>query len=291
MSLRKSSWVVLVVAGLVGNALAVPPLPGSTLKSRAGTGEGKILGSLELRPSLSHASGAMHTENVVAAGYKFPSGISLVYKQEFNTNLYNPALPPSKSGLNPYAYDGSLRAKWGDLWSDADTGLSLSYETRLYLPTYHVRREAGMILAVRNYLRLKKTITPDFAISLEEVPIIHGYSRSGTGAGSKAAANPSIENRIYLAADWATPIRGLKLYFPIIFQSTKYRDYAAKAKFNDQWEHWLWIYPELTYAITPTTAVGLAYRSSNLVSPDFKSVNLAQGFQKGVTQVILQASL
>lgn len=278
---------------LAAGALAEPSQsisgPESTLTTSAGAprpGE-KVIAGIELRPSWTSRVGEMHTEDYVQFGYQFNPNFQVFYRQEFTTNLYNPG--SAAEGMGVYAYDGTLRTKVLNL-ATFNRDLALHYEARLWLPTYSVRRNAGMIVGLRQSLRLKQELGPYAAISLEEIAVPHIWSRPGNNSATAPEANPAYENRVYLTVDWK-PTSKVKLSVPFILTSIRYRDFQPKARNNDSWGHKVWLYPELTYAVNPNITVGLAYYSDNLVVSNFSDTTIAAGLEKGITQVILNASL
>src|SRR5262245_11805189 len=109
------------------------PPSSSLFTSAAQAPEGAVIGTFELRPSYRSQIGEFHAENSAFLGYKFATGQSIYYKQEFNTNIYNPTAKAGEGGLSPYAYDGSLRWKLGSIWEAPSAGLALSYEGRWYV--------------------------------------------------------------------------------------------------------------------------------------------------------------
>jgi len=290
------SELSVVVASLLlaASALAEPPSqaisgPESTLSTSAGTprrGE-KVIAGLELRPSWTSRIGEVHTEDYVQFGYQFNPNFQVFYRQEFTTNLFNPG--SSAQGMGVYAYDGSLRTKVANLVT-FNRDLALHYEARLWLPTFSVRRNAGMIVGLRQALRLKQELGPYMAVSLEEIAVPHIWSRPGNDIPSAPEANPAYENRVYLTFDWK-PTSKVKFSVPFILTSIRYRDYQPKARNNDSWGHKVWLYPELTYAVNPNITVGLAYYSDNLVLSNFGGTQVATGLEKGISQLILNASL
>jgi len=270
--------------GTVSDVVAVPSASDS-----------KILGTVEVRPSWNlrpNADDAFSTENMVELGYQFNKNFSLSYRQEINTNLFNPAVGPSEGGLGAYANDGILRAKIDNIYVNEAAGLSFSYEPRVYLPTNREKRDSGMVTTVRNYLKLKKSLSDTVFLSLNEIPIVHAYDRA---VGVKGA-NPTLENRVYLILDWNITDK-LAFSFPLMLNSVKYRDAGPVtagspviAKSNEV-QHTLWIYPELTYAVTPNVSLGVAYYSDNLARTDLSALTIGDGLEKGVPQAVVNVTL
>lgn len=259
----------------------------STVTTAATPGDERIIGGVELRPSWTSAVGEVHSENWVQLGYQFTRATQVFYRQEFNTNVYNPGA--SAQGLGLFATEGSVRLKVKDFYKPS-AAAGLSYELRTYLPTLSTKRDAGMITSVRNQLKATQNLGSAFSVSLEEIPILHVYDRPGIVGKKGAEANPVFENRVYLTAE-VKPMTNLKLAVPLILNNVRYRAFQEGAKNNNGWGHKLWVYPELTYTVTPNTMLGLGYYSDNLVLADFGGTNIGTGLEKGITQLILNASL
>src|SRR5688572_30145584 len=75
--------------------------------------DAKIMGGVELRPSWRSLTGEVYSEDYAQLGYQFDKNTQVFYRQQFNTNLYNPG--STVSGLDPSMQDGSLRAKVNDI--------------------------------------------------------------------------------------------------------------------------------------------------------------------------------
>lgn len=247
----------------------------------------RVIGGVEFRPSWTSSLGEVHSENWAQLGYQMNPNARLFYRQEFNTNVFNPGV--SSQGLGLYANDGSFRFQWKDFAKLTST-LAASYESRLYLPTLAVKRNAGMVTSLRNHLKLTQNIGAMTSVSLEEVPILHIYNRAGNVSLRGVEANPIFENRLTLSFE-IKPTTSLKFVLPLILHDVRFRDFQTGAKNNNSWSHKLWIYPELTYTVSPQLMIGLAYYSDNLVLTNFAETNVGAGLEKGITQLILNASL
>lgn len=261
-------------AGLV-ETVAIPSKSEATLKA-----------AIEFRPSWSSKRGAFSTENNAELGYAFNKKTYVGYRQEFNTNLFDPSA--KVSGMSLVAIDGILRADFRDVLVNKDAGLSFGYEPRIYLPTEAEERDKGRIFSTRQYLKVKKNLGTTTALTLMEVPILHVYNSPGTMAGG---ANPVFENRVYLVFDWTLIDGKLDFSFPVMFHNKKHRDFGAGAANNSAWAQKLWVYPELTYAVNKNFSLGLAYSSENLVAPDLSETTFKSGFESGLTQIVLRATL
>lgn len=243
--------------------------------------------AFDLRPSWSSERGAMRLENEIALEVALSSQFHLGYTQEFQANLFEPS--GEASGINPQANDGYLKGEWKDAWKLGRTGFS--YETRVYLPTHAPERDAGLITALRNYAKISYEASDNLEFTLWEVPILHVYNRPGTEGAEGPEANPLFENRIYLSTNLSFFDKKLNLKIPIILQTIRHASFSEGSKHNDSWSHVLWVYPELTYALSEKTSIGLGYYSENLIADDFSASDFAGGFQKGITQIIFQQSL
>ncbi len=242
---------------------------------------GTVSGALDMRPSMA-ASGAdsFHTENSVELGINLTEDINVSYLQAFNTNIARHR--GDGTGLDLYAFDGFFRARFAPIWKSADESLTFTYAPRVFTPTFKARRDAGMITTVRNYFTLSKKVSSVVTVTGSIIPIFHAYSRTGSGSGTDASANPVFENRVYAIVDISLTDK-LSLSLPLFFHQTRHLNYQAGAKNNDAWSLLVWTYPELLYAVTPKLTVGVAFYSDDLLKAD--------GLGKGVGQLTLQASL
>jgi len=264
--------------------------PGSSTVAIENTAvESKVIGNIDLRPSYTSKAGEFHTENYVELGYQFNPKTQVSAAHNFTTNLYDPQA--ADSSLKLAAVDAYLRAKFNKIWVSSDTKLSLSYQPRFYLPITQANRDAGMLTAIRNYLTLTQELTDSISFSTVLLPILHVYSRSGSVASDGTAkANPFLEGRVYFVTDF-TLTKKLSLSLPVMFHATRYANFQAGAKLNNTWGYFMWVFPEIIYALTPQIGVGLAYYSDNLVKEDLSGFTFGEGLEKGITQLVLQASL
>lgn len=279
-----NKWMMLFL-GLCGLATAAPTTntPGTVQGPvvAGGTSAGRMTGTLDLRPSWGSQKGEVHTENYAQLGYLFNPSVQLSYRQEFNTNIYNPT---GNQGLGLAAVEGYVITNVNDIWRSGNT--SFSWEGRLNMPTNAVKRDAGMILAVRNYARLKHRIGQSVTLTLDEYPIFHIYNQ----AGFNNVANPWFENRVAFVVEYS-PVPELKFSLPTYLYSVRTRDFAANAKGNDRWLHKVFIWPEVNYSLSPNMVLGVAYYSQNLFKDDLSDSAFGVGFETGITQMVLKARL
>ncbi len=245
----------------------------------------KIIGGIDLRPSYDLGTHQTRTETTLEAGYQFDPNLSVSYAQEVWNNIND------KSGSQGFgkgvAEKGFFRAKVKNIYNDKANGISFSYEPRVYMPTVETARDNGMITTVRNYLILSKSISDSVTLSFIENPMYHAYNRAGNTKGGKDIANPLFENRVYLVADFALMDKKLAISVPIEMHNTRHRDYGTAAK----WSHFVGIYPEVTYAVHPNVALGMAYYSESLVKSNFSTTSIDTGYDQGVWQAIVKANL
>jgi hypothetical protein len=261
----------------------------SELTSSQNSSDQKVLGTLEFRPSYRSLVGEFHSENSAILGYQFNKEVSLVYKQEFNTNLYDPNLGEDQGGLNAYLYDGYFKLKANNLYQQGR--FSFNYEGRAYVPTWAVKRDAGMLTAIRNYAKLKYRVKTGLFLVAEEIPVAHLYQQAGTVTGAgKAVANPYFENRVSVGIEYAFSDK-LRLSAPVLLSSTRTRAFSTRAANDDRWGHKVWINPELFYTVNANLVVGAGYYSENLVKSNFSETTLIDGFNKGTTQFIVGVNL
>ena len=265
---------------------------GTTEETAATSPDAHVVGRIDLRPSYVGQSATgwdYHTENMAELGYQFDLNTVLSYRQEFNTNIYNPT-SEANGGIDPTAQGGFFRGQLKNVWVSEDKDWDLSLEARTYLPTNAGKRDAGMITAIRNYGILAYKASDTVDVSLFEIPIIHMYDRAGFGE----KANPSFENRVYLDV-FANLSEDITLEFPLMLYSTRTRSFSladgTQAKNGNQWDHNLSIYPELLYKIDPTYTVGVSYSSGYLMEPDLSKFSIGSGLEKGTYQLVFIATL
>lgn len=259
--------------------------PSSTEATVQAPSAAKMVGSFEIRPSISTLGpDEYHTENEITLGVQFNPNTNLVYYQYFNTNLYNPN--PTSSALNFAEKDGFFRGKINNILSDA-SGNSFSYEGRIYTPVDPRSRDKGFITALRTYLKFSHKFNNAFTLTAMEVPIVFAHSKSGFNG----SANPVFENRVYLVGSISFT-DNLYLDLPIWFSQTRLRNYQAGAPRNNDWSYGVYVYPELTYLVNPNLALGIAYyNDGSLVNADLSGTSIGSGLDVGTTQLIIRASL
>jgi len=251
--------------------------------------EFKPLGNLEIRPSYKSLSGEFHSEDSAFLGVQLNSNDSIVYKQEFNTNIYDPKLNEAQNGLNAFLTDGYLKEKLNNLYSNGN--FSLSYEGRQYVPTWSVRKQAGLITAVRNYAKLKYQASPSLLLTFEEVPVLHVYQQSGSVTSKGPVANPIFENRASVGFEYTFSDR-LKLSVPLLLSDVRTRSYDPSALNNSRWLHKVWVNPEIFYTVSSNIMLGMGFYSENLIkNNDFTDSALGAGVEQGTTQFIFSTSL
>ncbi len=248
---------------------------------------GRLVGTLDIRPSdVFKENDSFRFSNSVSIGYRFPYPLQILYQQEIWTNLSNsPALPGPAQGT-VFARDGYISVLADKFWIAEDNKAYLTYEARTYLSTFSVRRAAGMISAVRNYLTIGHKLGPGATVSLTETPIMHFFSQDSY----KGKANPVFENRLQAKATFQLT-QNLTFGLPLIWQVTKMRQSPGASK-SGIWDHYIWINPELFYSLDSHYSVGMAYYDlGSLTRGDLSDLTIMEGLRDGVVQFIFKASL
>ncbi|MFM8268784.1 MAG: hypothetical protein ACKN9V_01235 [Pseudomonadota bacterium] len=264
------------------------PLKGSDFLEATGTtSPSKMLGGVDVRPTVSlKGTDSFRFENSVELGYQFSPVFNLIYVQNFWTNLYNSSLAGGADGLGFIAQDGYLDWTRNQIFESKDKTLSLAYEGRLMVPTLGARREAGMITALRTYFILSKKLSESVSLTFLEIPIVHAFSQ----ASHNGKANPIVENRVGLQVSFNLS-KDLSFSFPLLWSATKMR-VASGNKSSGAIENFVWINPELSYAVDSHYSLGMGYYdSSSLMSSDLSAFQIGEGLEDGVVQVFLRASL
>lgn len=252
---------------------------------------------LELRPSWQTNSAEYFSENTIEGAYRFTQSFGLGYTQEFTNNIFSRTDAPENQGMNLATHEGYFIGKLDPILENAEKGISLTYEPRLILPTDSECRNAGMITSIRNDLNLTKKFGERVELNFSVIPILHAYSRAGNvgleaeeGEVDQGQANPVFENRFYL-----NPVVALgqtvKLSIPIKFHATRYRDFNSEAKLNNQWGYYLWVTPEVNWAVTSDYSIGVSYYTGNLVQDNLSGFNFSEGFRSSVAQLIFRTEI
>jgi len=247
----------------------------------------KLLGTVDIRPTVAlRGQDSFRSEDSVELGYRFNPSFQLLYHQDFWTNLYNSSLVGGAEGVGLIVHDGYFDWFSDRVWESQDKSLFISYEGRLYAPTFSSRREAGMMTALRNYLIVGKKVNETVSVNFVETPIIHFYDR----ASHLGKANPALENRMTLELALSLTSK-LGLSLPLSWSAMKMRAVEGSSGGNKV-ESFVWINPELSYSLNDNYLVGLGYYdTTSLVKSDFSSLQIFEGLEDGVVQMFLRASL
>lgn len=262
-----------------------------SLESTAGHEEAEESGlklSFELRPTWTPSREKFHSDNDLELEYRFSPGFALGYTQGFELRLYDGQSQQKNVDAQPCL--GFLAAEFGDLWKSADSKTSFGYTARLNAPTEKENREAGMLTGLGNFFKLRHDFSPTLALTAIEAPLLHVYSRAGGERDGVSSANPRFENRLGIAAELSFFKRALKVRLPAVLQAVRFADFEKGAHHNDTWAAALWITPEVTYALTGSTTVGLAY-AENFVKEESQTLNELDFTHSGTAQFIFQQAL
>lgn len=246
-----------------------------------------FIATVDIRPTASFkGQDSFRFENSFDLGYQLSPQSMVLYHQDYWMNLYNSQLVGGADGLGLIAQDGFFDWTYNNFFKNSDESLTLSYEGRLYLPTFSNRREAGMLTAVRNYIILGTKISSVLNLNLIEAAIIHAYDRPE----HKNQANPFLENRVTVQLVWNMSEKW-QLSFPVAWSVTRMRT-AEGAQFSNINKNFAWVNPELRYSLSPNYRLGLGYYdTTSLIRSDFSAFQIGEGLEDGVAQVFLQASL
>jgi len=253
-------------------------------------------GWLDLRPTWMLEERSLQGENEVAVEYRFRTDRGTGYTQEFHATLFEPETVETKRSVF-FLGDGYF---WGNFAGILQwRRLTVSYEPRVYLPTYAPEREAGLILATRQYLKLEFAFNETVSAFLWEVPVLPLYGAGGTSESLVDEvgdpyrlhhSNARFENRMEAGLNLTLLSEKIKIRLPLIVQSLRMHDYHPEAENNDQWAHILWTYPEVLVQVGENSVLGFAYYSGTLIDEKFTQF-AENGFSEGAFQVVLQQSI
>lgn len=281
--------IVLVLSLGVASQVVMAEDTQSLAPVTAAPSAGQMTGMIDLRPTISNENSSLantdpRMENTVDLGYQFNPNMYLGYRQYFLSGN------GAKAAESQDIIDSIVRVKAKNIWTNGSQ--SFNYEARLYLPFSQKLQDASHNMSLRHYFIGAQKLGP-VTVQLMEIPILHSYSASGYVSGGKATANAAFENRVYLVTSLQLTEK-LGLDFPILYHTAFNRTYDGAINSN-RIANFLWIYPELDYAINKTFTVGVAYYSDNLMGYDaggnYTGLDLATGLQKGAVQAVLQVNL
>ena len=245
---------------------------------------GKMIGVLDIRPTVAAKAGSWTTENYAEIGYQFSKDRTVSYVQFFNTNLADGS--DTTEGVNLTFPGAFVRAKFNNIWKSQDESWSLGYQPRAYLPLTQADRDRGQIAVIRNYFTFSTKLSNSLSLSLIELPVVHLYNQAGyTNSDGEATANPMIENRVYVVAG-ITLSDKLSLSLPLYFHATLNRGFSGASNSGDV-SFVLYTWPELTYTLTDNASLGFAFVTGNWVEPDLSGFTLGAAFEQTSAQVAL----
>lgn len=243
----------------------------------------KFFGTVEFRPSVDQEHGGHFFDHErVELGYQWGSRLRVSYVQDFFT-FYQ------KTGIE--SFDGYFKIEVPRLLEIPEAEIAVDYESRLGLPTFQEKRDAGLIVFWRNSFKISKEFNRWFGISIQETPIFYAYSRAGYEVAPASAeeaaseANPWFENRFSVGPEFSFFAKRLSISLPVVFRATRFRNYNESANNNDNWLHAVGFFPEILYQVTSDFYLGATYESGSLVRSDFMLWNFS-GAQNGISQLI-----
>ncbi len=278
----------LAMLAATGNALAAtaPTTLTAAAPAPAAADAGKMILGLTIAPSVLPANGSTFTEDAIELGYKFNPKVSLSYVQWFQTNINDTTSGKGETGLKVQTPVGYVRTKVKNILASESGNTTLSYQSRVYLPTSEADRAKGKIVSAMNYFTVKQKLSNVLDLYVSEIPVLQAYTQSGY----KGKANPGFQNRVYVELDINFSDK-LVLMLPVLMFQTRTRNYQASAANNDKWEFYNIINPELDYTINDTFTVGLGYYSDNLTKSDLSGFSMNEGLKAGVAQALLYVNL
>jgi hypothetical protein len=156
-------------------------------------------------------------------------------------------------------------------------------------PTDSVKRDQGYVGSFRTYFKYNHKFSNLVNLDVWDVPIAHVYNRPGVIASGSASANPFFEN-MFILTTYINLTQKLQIQLPIIWEYTRYASFA-NASNSGRWLSTFWIWPEVVYNVTPSTQVGIAYYSDNLLKDDLSATTWSNGFSKGIFQALLNVTM
>lgn len=232
-----------------------------------------VMGYFEFRPTYNIKDNSSGSENTIALGYRFSPDFALEWTQYFGASFD----------------DSFLLAKMKELWA-SDSGLKLTFEPRLYLPTNRDEAINGFKTALRGGFTLSQKLGQSVTLSVSEIPIVYWYSRDGGMRNEEPSANPIVSNNVYLVAEFDLG-KGFALTVPLYLYMKYTRPYADDAKTSNRWVYKVHFCPELAYSLSENLRAGVAFRTDWFTNDRLEDWHTARAFRQGSGQVFVSATL
>ncbi len=259
-------------AAVVEEAVKVPKTTGLT-------------GFFEFRPTYSTKSPSYSAENTAAIGYRFNPDLAIEWTQYFGHNLYNQSVKSFNFALD----DSFFALQMKPLWSN-DSGMNLTFEPRMYLPTKEEEAKNGMVTALRTYFTLCQKLSEVVTLSISEIPILYSYSKAGGTRDKKPSANPIVGNNVYLVGAFNLG-KGFTFSVPLYLYMKYNRSFASDTETSNRWVYKLHFWPELSYSVSESVKAGVSYRTGWLTNDKLGDFNASKAFNSGDAQVFISATL
>lgn len=240
-------------------------------------------GLFETRPTWGTRQGNFSTENYYEFNWWPKANRRFSFGETFFTQ------PSTNKVQEMYAGDGYVRYQLKDIKKNDQTGLTVSTEFRANLPISSKSRDTGFITALRSTVIIAVPITSNARFEFRETPVVYLYTESGHESPIGAISHPIFENRVTLGPIISINERLVLTAF-INFSLVKFRNYKADASHNNELFPDLSFTPELDWAATSSSYVGIAYRTEGLMVRDRAGMILNNNPGGGSLQLVFGLS-
>lgn len=262
----------------------------------------KFFATLDMRAEFYSVAGAWDTSNYTNIGYQFNPNFKMSWYQGFDSNLYSaakvgsvggPLYSANTAGLNGVLDQGYLRTKVDNIWKSGQ--YAFNYESRIYVPTWAFDSQVGNIVRFYNAFKFIDHVSDVVTLTAQVIVSPQVFKYAGT---TLEGPNPAWENRYYLIADFQIS-KKWSFTLPVLMYQDKYRDYdvagfqtnSLLGGHSGDWGYFLYIWPELDYALNDNLTLGLAYVSGNMALPDLSGFQLGNAFHTGITQFVVTMNM
>lgn len=259
-------------------------LRGENLYPKMNISQTALSASVRTKPSLKQDASTYKWDNTVSLGYKFSPDTLLSYNQDFSI------APTATSDMAFLLKNGVLRLSNGNLWSSKDKLTAFSDDFEIYFPLEEAKRDAGMILILRNDFQFLRKISNSVSITFSDAPVLHLYSDDGFFDGEKFITNPIFENQFILGFEVKIS-QSATFSFPLMYFTTLNRDYDDRAELNGSWEYYLGVGPNIALKLSDNVKMGIGYDSSNFIADTDYGPTLGDGFNSGSFWFSLKISI